>query len=58
MAEEWRVTVFFLWYFLGVNKRYIELEKLINSYDNEAFTPQFFEEETEYVCDIQSKSKQ
>ena len=58
MAEEWRVTVFFLWYFLGVNKRYIELEKLINSYDNEAFTPQFFEEETEDVCDMQPKSKQ
>jgi hypothetical protein len=58
LAQEWRVATLFLCYFLGVNKRYIELEKLINSYDNEAFTPQFFEEETEDVCDMQSKSKQ
>ena len=58
LAEMWQFSCLFLCYFVDVKGKYIEIEKLLNSYDNEAFVPQFFEEETEHVCDIQPKSKQ
>jgi hypothetical protein len=58
LAEMWQFFCLFLCYFLIMKKKYFEANKYTDSYDNEAFAPQFDEEETEDGCDIQRKSKQ